>query len=138
MIGAVLILLVALAGLGVVLARSLNQGREARSRPPEAIAEPPIRYSQEVARLLAEAPASELSTLKHLRRQGMQTFLADRDSPLLRALARSGLVSPMGSSAYPADAYPYRVPDEVWAQLATPASPDDAASERGSAGGPPG
>ncbi len=124
-------LLIALAVVLVALARRLFQdAAEGEAEASTAVAPAPVSYAQEVARQLAQATPAEFATLRHLRRQGMQTFLADRDSPLLRRLVRGGLLSGAGSSAYPADAFPYRVPDEVWAQLEPASGPSAGASQR--------
>ena len=85
-------------------------------------------YRQEIRSNLGQLSRLASNTLKHLAKQNMQTFTADRDSPLLRRLVKLNLLNPMGSSAYPPHAYPFRIPDLVWLELVheqQPARVDD-------------
>ncbi len=128
----VVLLLICAAGLGGWLARSVLQplapwvSADESARPAQRPAAG--AHAEEIAAALLRLSPLERSTLQHLRTQNLQTFIADRDSPLLRWLSAQGLLHPMGSSAYPPDRYPYRVPDVVWNQLAPSASRADPAS----------
>lgn len=102
--------------------RGLEDAFEQETPPTSAIKLAPMDrgpapYLLEVRDQLDNLSSLATATLRHLCLQDMQVFNADRDSPLLRRLARLNLLHPMGSSAYPVDAYPYRVPDVVWREL---------------------
>ena len=117
-----------MAGVGALSWRRRPSKADEESQPLTSTPEFQS-YRDEVQQHLRQLTSLEISTLRHLRRQGMRTFLADRDSPVLRELGRRNLLNPMGSSAFPANAYPYRVPDIVWNELgADPPTGEDAAS----------
>lgn len=117
-----LLILLILTAAGTAAALAWHRRKKTSADAKFSVQAPPpvdpTGYRREIQLHLRQLPALEISTLRHLRRQGMQTFMADRDSRVLRALARRNLLHPMGSSAFPADAYPYRVPDIVWEELA--------------------